>query len=554
MKKLIYYISALALCTLSFTSCSDLLDEDPKSDIRKNQYMNNASEANNVLLGVYRNMVADNLYGMNLSCIFDLTNDLAQCEGNSTSSFREYPANAFNPNNSYVQNTWASLYSAIYSANDFIERLEVKMVTYNLNDQALATMYLAEARALRALYYFELVRWYGNIALITNTSESSKNPSEFVQADPRDVYKFIEEDLKFAIENLPFESDDTLRANTRFRFSKGGALGLLTRVYVTWAGEPIKDTEKWKQAALTAEKLINSGKHRMLDNYEQLWENTCNGTWDPAESLIEVSFYANSVTGTASEDPVGRIGKWNGVRVTEIPGTRGRNSANVKVVHTFFLDWLNKEKGDKRRDLSIANYKYDPDKSFWAKPEEVDKPTAGQKNKQNYTPAKWDTEKYVKEYNFLLNNDKSNVNWYILRYADVLLMYAEALNEWHHGPNNAALAALNMVRRRGYGLPYNEANATVDLKSTSYEGFQEYIRNERAYELAFEGNRRQDLIRWGMYYETIVNTYIKLIGWYPEANYVAYQYTQKNKHELLPIPARDMSLMENFKQNQGWGD
>ena len=75
MKKLIYYISALALCTLSFTSCSDLLDEDPKSDIRKNQYMNNASEANNVLLGVYRNMVADNLYGMNLSCIFDLTND-----------------------------------------------------------------------------------------------------------------------------------------------------------------------------------------------------------------------------------------------------------------------------------------------------------------------------------------------------------------------------------------------------------------------------------------------------------------------------------------------
>lgn len=142
MKKLIYYISALALCTLSFTSCSDLLDEDPKSDIRKNQYMNNASEANNVLLGVYRNMVADNLYGMNLSCIFDLTNDLAQCEGNSTSSFREYPANAFNPNNSYVQNTWASLYSAIYSANDFIERLEVKMVTYNLNDQALATMVL----------------------------------------------------------------------------------------------------------------------------------------------------------------------------------------------------------------------------------------------------------------------------------------------------------------------------------------------------------------------------------------------------------------------------
>ncbi|WP_448779153.1 RagB/SusD family nutrient uptake outer membrane protein [Bacteroides congonensis] len=554
MKRLTYYISALALCALSFTSCSDLLDEDPQSDIRKNLYMNNAVEANNVLLGVYRSMVSDNIYGMNLSCIFDLTNDLAQCEGNSTNSFREYPANAFNPSNSYVQNTWATLYSAIYGANDFIERLEAKIVTYSQKDQAVATIYLAEARALRALYYFELVRWYGNIALITSTTESYKNPAEFVQSSPEEVYKFIEEDLKFAVNNLPYATDDVLRSDTRFRFSKGAALGLLTRVYVTWAGHPILDTSKWKEAAQTAALLVNSGKHHLLDDYEQLWKNTCNGKWDPAESLIEVSFYANTVSGTASEDPVGRIGKWNGVRATEIAGIRGRNSANVKVVHTFYLDWLQNEANDKRRDLSIANYKYDPEKSYWAKENELGNAGAGQKNKQNYTPAKWDTEKYVEEYNSLLNNDKSNINWYVLRYSDVLLMYAEALNEWHQGPDNAALAAINMVRRRGYGLPYNTANSNVDLKSMSYEDFKKCIYNERAYELAFEGQRRQDLVRWGIYYDTIVETYRKLISWYPEANYIAYTYTEKNKHELLPIPARDMALMEKFKQNKGWGD
>lgn len=554
MKRITYYISALALCTLSFSSCSDLLDEDPQSDIRKNQYMNNAVEANNVLLGVYRNLVSDDIYGMNLSCIFDLTNDLAQCEGNSTNSFREYPANAFNASNSYVQSTWAALYAAVYSANDFIERLEAKIVTYSNKDKALANIYLAEARALRGLYYFELVRWYGNIALMTTTAESYKNPALFVQTSPENVYKFIEDDLKYAVNNLPYATDDILRGDTRFRFSKGAALGLLTRVYVTWAGYPVQDTSKWKEAAQTAALLINSGKHHLLDDYEQLWKNTCNGKWDPAESLIEVSFYANTVTGSANEDPVGRIGKWNGVRATEIAGQRGRNSANVKVVHTFYLDWLQKEANDKRRNLSIANYKYEPTKTYWVKENELESPGAGQKNKQNYTPAKWDTEKYVEEYNSLLNNDKSNINWYVLRYSDVLLMYAEALNEWHQGPDNAALTAVNMVRRRGYGLPYNTANTTVDLKAMSYEDFKTAIRNERSYELAFEGQRRQDLVRWGIYYETIVDTYKKLISWYPEANYIAYTFTQKDKHELLPIPARDMGLMEQFKQNKGWGE
>ena len=113
MKKLVYYISTLALCILPFTSCSDLLDEDPRSEIRKNNYMNNATEAKNVLLGVYRDMVSDNMYALNLSIYFDITNDLAQCEGNTTNSFRDYPANAFTTSNSYVQNTWATLYLSL---------------------------------------------------------------------------------------------------------------------------------------------------------------------------------------------------------------------------------------------------------------------------------------------------------------------------------------------------------------------------------------------------------------------------------------------------------
>lgn len=136
--------------------------------------------------------------------------------------------------------------------------------------------------------------------------------------------------------------------------------------------------------------MVESGKHGLLKDYEQLWKNTCNGTWDPTESLIEISFYSPTVSGNS--DPVGRIGKWNGVKTTAIAGVRGSCAANVKVVHTFVLDWR-EDVSDIRRDLSIANYQYtDTKKSLWvagasdtdesAAEKDAD-PTKAQKNKQN---------------------------------------------------------------------------------------------------------------------------------------------------------------------------
>ena len=117
-----------------------------------------------------------------------------------------------------------------------------------------------------------------------------------------------------------------------------------------------KDTSKWEAAAKTARILIESGKAwTTAQIMNKLWKNTCNGVWDPTESLIEISFYSPTVSG--SGDPVGRIGKWNGVKTTAIAGVRGSCAGNVKVVHTFVLDWRDgKNANDKRRDLSVANY------------------------------------------------------------------------------------------------------------------------------------------------------------------------------------------------------
>ena len=172
----------------------------------------------------------------------------------------------------------------------------------------------------------------------------------------------------------------------------------------------------------------------------------------------------------------------------------------------------------------------------------------------NVCPRKWDTEEYVNSANYLIDANLSNINWYILRYADVLLLYAEALNEWKQGPTDEAYKAINMVRRRGFGLPVETDNSASDLSGLSYDEFQKAVRNERAYELAFEGHRRQDLVRWGIYYDSIRKTAQDLVDWYSAGDefYVCVDYTKKNKNELLPIPQQEMDLCTQFNQNPGW--
>lgn len=564
MKNIKYYLYAL-ICAITVSSCT--LDETSYTEVEKKNYMRNASEAQNVLLGVYRNMVKEGLYKYHLSLLFTLPSDIAKCQGNSPDGLRLVPSNSYTSTQSEVQTTWSSLYSAVYDANDFIETLQQKIESYNTADYQLATVYMAEARCLRALYYFELVRWYGHIALMTNTSQSSQHPSTFTQADPAEVYEFIEKDLQYAVDNLPYAVDDNLRSDNSFRLSKGSALGLLAKVYATWAGYPVHDTSKWEDAAKTAKILVESGKHHLLSDYEQLWKNTCNGTWNDEESLIEVSFYSPAITGVEASDPSGRIGKWNGVAASGIRSVR--NAGNWRVIPTFLRDWKDYSK-DRRWSISFADYRYGKATdtgedgvrikiSSDGNITDAIKDDATARLKRAYAdgpcPGKWDTEKYVSDANYLIDANLSNINWYILRYADVLLLYAEALNEWKQGPTTEAYEAVNMVRRRGFGLPVETANSSSDLKTGMlYEEFQQAVRDERSYELAFEGHRRQDLIRWGIYYESIRKTAQTIVDWYSDGAqyYICADHTKKNKHELLPIPQRDKDLMTQFDQNPGW--
>ncbi len=536
-------------------------------------YIVDARMSERLLQDVYRLLGTDGIYRYNLPFLFNLTTDEAKAEGSGLTGQRLEGSNAFSTTSTYVQQTWQALYSAIYGANHFIEVMERKMPGFSEKDQEKCALYVAEARALRGLLYFELVRWFGYVPLVLTTADAERPADTFVQAEPEDVYEQIEADLQYAADVLPYADEDQVRGINSFRISKGGVLGLLTKVYATWAGYPLRDESKWEDAVRVAEELITSGKHGLLTDFKQLWYNSGDNVWDPKESLLELSYWSPLLT-TAS---CGRVGNVNGVRAAEGSLGRGQNAHNVfyYLNPTFLTSWKDHDK-DKRFELSYADYqytkvgrqKYGTGKVDGVENQPVSFMMAWQwkDNSKDWnakwrkiycyrlTNGKWDTEIYVPDRNNQVDHNFTNINWYLLRYAEVLLLYAEALNEVNKGPVTAAFEAVNMVRRRGFGLDMNIPSFVADLPAgLSYEEFRQAVRDERAWELVGEGHRRQDLIRWGIYYETVKATYVQQGIWHEEGQnyYLGGKYTQKNKHELLPIPQREVDLC-GFRQNRGW--
>ena len=532
-------------------------------------YITDAAMSETLLMGVYKKLGVDGIYKQNLPFIFSLSTDESKPEGSSLTAHRAEGSNAFNASSSYIETTWKALYNAVYDANYFIELMDRKAETFSEDDQKKCEYYVAEAKALRALLYFELVRWFGNVPLVLSTADAYKAPEDFTQADPNVVYEQIERDLKDAEAILPYSGEADLRANPSFRFSKGAVQGLLAKVYATWAGYPLYAEGKWELAAEAAGKVVDSGKHALLTDFVQLWKNSAENIWNPSESLIEISFWSPLATSESS----GRVGNINGVRGNQGCLRNGAPGHNVFCYYhpTFLANWKDYAL-DKRFAVSFADYQYTTNgKEYYVtkKIDNVNTPItfvmaleAEEKNQESWrgtynyrlTHGKWDTELYVPDSNYNTAANVTNINWYLLRYSDVLLLYAEALNEVNQGPTPEAYEAVNMVRRRGFGLDYTVASDDADLDmGLSYVDFQSAIRDERAWELAGEAHRRQDLIRWGIYADTVKETYNNLSTWHSNGYkyFLGGEYTQKGKHELLPIPQREIDLC-GYKQNPNW--
>jgi hypothetical protein len=512
--KRIFLLGLLAIMIVAAGSCKKFLDKKPHF-LEPENYYANEQEVNAALAGIYDILSQETMWGGQIPIRHNATTD------ESFFSYTSYPTGPFrynyDPSDTYVVTLWKNLYTGIERANSLLAEMDKADMDKGKLDVA-----RGEALFLRAFYYFTLVQYYGDVPLKLEPSVSVNNV-DIARTPSKDVYAQIIADMK--------EAETLVKTATEIgssgEVSKSTVRGMLARVYLTMAGAPLHDTEKFKDARDWALKVKESGEHALNPDYKQIFINEVQDVEDYKECIWEAECYGANKD---SYREAGRIGNENGVycRSTDVYSVGyayGFNSTTWKLYYLYAPN-------DVRRDWAISTYSMNADGV---------KTTLAANNIYGRNTAKWRRE-YEKIYP--KNKNYTATNFPMLRYADVLLMLAEAENEVT-GPTAVATEALNQVRERA-GL--------ADTTIASQDDFRDEVRNERARELCFEGLRKPDLIRWGIFIQTMheISDEFKAHG-APAYNYAAANAGNvTERHLLYPIPLSEMSLNKKMVQNPYW--
>jgi hypothetical protein len=533
MKKLRYIFLSLVLLTAG--SCKKYLETVPQDFISPVNYYSSEQDLNTALAGVYDAFAQDGTYARNLALeLTSGTDESFRKRDDATIFVHKYNHDA---SETQLGATWKQLYDAINRANLLLANVDKPAM-----DVAKRNNIKGQALFLRAHAYFLLVSLWGDVPLIIEpvTSAVEVNRARTASAT---VYAKILEDMT-AAEGMvnAFAHPGTI--------SKSAVQGILARVCLKMAGFPLNDVSKYALAKSWAEKVILSGVHKLHPDYKQIFINQSADLYDltSKETIWEIEFFGNNV-GTTKEG--GRHVNQQAIRFTGADaglGTAGYGYAAIAPTATLFKRYGTATTlTDVRRDWNIAPFRYT--------------------SNTNSTPVNHavtefynrDSAKWRRQYEVVIpkSADWSPTNFPMLRYADVLLMYAEAENELN-GPSALALQNFNAVRSRALASTtypiIDAANPLADVRVDSKENFRNAIMGERARELAFEGLRKMDLIRWKVLIPVLkaVEADIKTSA-STALKYSAIAYTNAaEKHYLLPIPTLELSLNKSMTQNPGW--
>jgi hypothetical protein len=406
------------------------------------------------------------------------------------------------PSNGIVNGMWVGYYNFITKCNTVLDQVANNTdVIASDNQKVLAQ---AEARFLRAYAYFNMVRFFGKIPLIDKvlTVAQTNVPQSSVAA----IYQLIESDLQYAAANLPLNWE----AKFVGRATKGAANGLLAKVYLT--------QQKWAAAMGAANLVMTSGQYDLSTTYANIFGESGENS---KESVFEVQATASATVQAA-----------NGVQYTQYQGVRAAGIWNLGYgwnVPNAYLEAAY-ETGDPRkartilyRSTSTTTYQTvygENTATDWNNP---------MYNHKSYTSAAVRAS--------VGTNTGYWMNIRILRYADVVLMYAEAANEIGGAANTtAALTALNSVRARARGT---NAAILLNVTTTDQNLLRDAIRRERRVELGMEHDRFFDLVRWGT-----AQTAMSVAN---RPNFIA------SRDNLLPIPQTQIDLSKGILiQNSGY--
>ena len=606
--KSILKLGTLALLTAALPACS-FLDTDPQI-IPDDGYYNSEQKLIYGLAGVYGVLNSEAIYGNYYSLQIANADDLCYFNNYNNSESRPDRYN-HSAGTAAIYDTWSKLYEGIKNANRYIEAVEKTEIDPGKLSVDIG-LYIAEARFLRAYYHFLLAQAWGDMPLrVKATTSPNPNDVQMAATPQEQVLKWCADEIEATIPDL-YEPID----NTPSRVSQTVAQGILARVYLFMAGESVKQIdgldkkEMYRRAAYWANEVIASHKHDLNESYEEVFINMIRDQYDTQfhESMWEAEFLGDRTSATDWTN--GRIGDLIGLRSQSRTTNYSEWACNYSYGYyngsytLWQLYWENDRTADetasatvidKRLTWNLPGYNYrgmnnqkisyknkagetvtrylqqtqSMFKTPWVYNNNFAMPDIeglDQTIENAFDPAdlvydptvmcavrnagKWRRET-VYEKQMSAKSLYTTINFPILRYADVLLMYAEAINEYAGAPDDQAKEAIREIRKRA-GVKTDESLLG------DYRSFRDLVRNERGRELAFEGLRKWDLIRWGTFVEKMHNagTNQPTENKYRNVSYTNYasaNYANVTaRHIYLPIPTKELAVNHALRQNPLW--
>jgi hypothetical protein len=456
IKKVIRYF-LIPLFIGELFSCNSL-DLDPIDQLVGSNFPLTDADAIAAVNGIYQANELSTRFGYTI----DLPSDLTVTGENPNGDAGFLSSQQWEPFNSYITYMWQTFYAGITNANVLIDNLEnpASAITPSLKKRL-----IGEAKFLRAYYYQYAVQFWGEVPLVLHKGVNDEGEN-LTRAEIDDVYKQIEQDLIDAAENLPHVSGYS--GSDRGRATWGAAKTLLSKIYLVWGQTSPKydDTQRkelFEKSAALATEVIESGDYELEEDYAQNWsvENR-NG---------KESIFATQHSISQSSDGGG------GNHLLHCAFSTGftQTLPHVVISNIKFRDEF--DSADQRKGVTYADSIYDDVTQAWF-----------QFNVPRY-------RKYIDPLDPNGSASNRNIDRTVLRYAEVFLLRAEALNEANQAPAGTAYDDINTVRRRAFIHTDNPENYYIPT-GLDYNGFKAKIQQERTFELTYEQNRRLDLVRW----------------------------------------------------------
>lgn len=609
-------IFTMALVTTCMSACTGFLDIEPEATLTGKNFYKSPDDIRSALYSTYSSLRDNGLYSASIYLFGDVRSDVAfpnQTNYYANTFRHEIEKFTISANNSGNQNYWAHHYKGIIRANTVIEKGKELFG----NDEAVQK-YIAEAEVLRALFYFNLVRAYGGVPIIMDIPQEYTDSRGHLRASTEEVYIRILTDLTTAIEsNNLYRSTNNGEKTPTGRVNKYAAEALLGKVLLSMPNDiteaaypnveawkdisanpnitvfyPETTTTQYEAAKYYLEDVINNGGYELYPNFSELFKPTNKHS---SESIWEVEYKTGQAEGLGSPfytlfSPASYAPRNKANSNGYIPSPISNQGNGACAPTGYFMDMAKKWDSmypdyqyevrkfddviytDTR--ISDGNIKLDTDGISYlpvnenkdytqnvAYPYDPYTGTSFRTSVKGFSADdQWMCGKYMGSSEYKVND--SDDNWYILRFADVLLLLAEAEAHISDGVLSQSVLnnTINLVRERAGIVPYlASGDSNKEWVLDTPEKVYQAIYDERTLELAFEGHRWFDLVRSGKAVEVMNQHFTNFYNAYTSNSSpnVNNYYMKSEKFEidqyctLFPIPSQEIRSNPKLTQNYG---